>query len=291
VSAGRLVLNGGLDTAGGGITIASGATLQARSFVNRAVAGGGTIIAGGSLVIGNNVTPTGFAFNGTLNVGTHQVVLDDADAAQLGTSTTLDAGGRLISFNGITLANGRTLTVNAGASASISGNFINNGTATGPTLAGQLLTFSNNVSGTGSIGGQVRFSGGLSPGNNGPAAITLNSFTFAETTTLSLEIGGLAAGTQYDRLNFPGTGVLDGVLSVTLTGGFQPVQGNTFTLLDGGTLSGAFDTINLPGLSPGLAWDYVQTASDATLIVIPEPSAALLLVGGAMVFGARRKRR
>jgi hypothetical protein len=78
------------------------------------------------------------------------------------------------------------------------------------------------------------------------------------------EIGGLTAGGEYDQLNFSGTGALDGVLTVTLLGGFQPLEGNVFTILPGGTLTGAFDIMNLPALSPGLAWQYSQTATAAT---------------------------
>jgi fibronectin-binding autotransporter adhesin len=290
VSAGRLTLNGGLDTAGGGITVSPGATLQARNVVNRSISGAGTIVASGGLFIGNASSTSGFAFDGTLDVGINQVVLDDANAAQLGTSTTLGAGGRLNSFNGITLANGRTVTASATASASISGNFVNNGTVTGPISAGQFLTLNNNVSGVGNYAGNVRFSANFAPGFNGPVAIALNSFSLVDTTTLSLEIGGLTPGTQYDRLNLTGTGVLDGALNVTLIGGFQPVEGNTFVLINGGPLSGAFDTLNLPGLTPGLAWNYVQSASSATLVVIPEPTTALAVLVGVALIGVRRRR-
>jgi hypothetical protein len=95
VSAGRLTLNNGLDTPGGGINVASGATLQTRGFVTRSISGAGTITAMGSLIIGNSSSPSGVALDGTLNVGAHQVVLNDADTAQLGSSTTLGTGGRL----------------------------------------------------------------------------------------------------------------------------------------------------------------------------------------------------
>jgi fibronectin-binding autotransporter adhesin len=290
LNAGKLTLNAGLDTPGSGIAVAAGATLEARNAVNRSISGAGTIVATGGLFIGNAASTSGFAFDGALNVGPHQVVLDDSNAAQLGTSTTLGAGGRLNSFNGITLASGRTVTASATASASISGNFVNNGTVTGPISAGQMLTLNNNVSGQGNYGGNLRFAGNFSPGNSGPAAVALNSFNLVDTTTLSLEIGGLTPGAQHDRLNFTGAGVLDGVLSVTLTGAFQPGEGNLFVLINGGTLSGTFDTMNLPGLAPGLAWNYVQTGTTVTLAVIPEPSATMVFLLGAALVGVGRRR-
>lgn len=292
VSSGKLTVNGGLDVPGGGVTVASGAIFETRNTVNRSISGAGTIVATGGLFIGNASSTSGFAFDGTFDVGTSQVVLNDANDAQLGTSTTLAAGGRLNSFNGITLASGRTVTTSATGSASIAGNFVNNGTVTGPISPGQALTLNNNVSGIGNYGGNVRFAANFSPGNNGPAAVMLNSFSLTDTTTLSLEIGPPipGPGPQYDRLNFTGVGLLDGVLNVTLIGAFQPGEGSMFLLIDGGTLSGGFDGMNLPGLAPGLAWSYVQTADAAILVVVPEPSAAIVVLFGAVLLGIRRRR-
>lgn len=290
VSAGRLTLNGGLDLAGGGVTVASGAILETRNTVNRSVNGAGTIIASGGLFIGNASSTSGFAFDGTFDVGTNQVVLNDANEAQLGTSTTFGPGGRLNSFNGITLASGRSVTASATASASIGGNFVNNGTVTGPISPGQMLTLSNNVSGIGNYGGNVRFAANLSPGNSGPATVTLDSFSLADTATLALEIGGLTPGTQFDRLNFSGTAVVDGVLNITLINAFQPAEGNSFVVINGGALAGAFDVINLPGLAPGLAWNYVQSPNTATLVIVPEPSVALAILSGAFLLGIGRSR-
>jgi fibronectin-binding autotransporter adhesin len=290
VNSGTLTLNGGLDTPGGGVTVAAGATLQARNTVNRSISGAGTITATANLNIGNTSSTSGFAFGGTLNVGSNNVLLSDADPAQLGVSTTLGPGGRLTSVNGITLGNGKSVTASATASGSISGTFVNNGTVTGPTTAGQMLTFNNNVSGTGFFEGNLRFAGNFAPGINGPFLVTLENFTMVDATNLLLEIGGLTIGAQFDRLNFIGTGQLDGTLSITLIGGFQPVEGNSFTVLQGGTLTGTFDTLNLPGLAPGLAWQYVQTANSTTLVVIPEPSAALAVLMGVAMFSGRRRR-
>jgi hypothetical protein len=247
-------------------------------------------VASGGLFIGNATSTSGFAFDGTLEVGANQVVLDDANTAQLGVSTTLGGGGRLTSFNGITLAGGRSVTASASASASISGNFVNNGTVTGPTAAGQVLTLNNNVSGIGTYQGNVRFVTGFAPGINGPAAVMLSSFTLSETATLSLEIGGVIPGTHHDRMNFTGIGALDGALNVTLISGFQPVEGNSFTLLNGGTLTGSFDLMNFPSLAPGLAWSYLQSGSAATLVVIPESSVALSVLFVMAGFACRRRR-
>ena len=291
INAGRLTLSNGLDTPGGLINIAANGTLQTRNIVNRTITGAGTITASGSLIIGNASSASGFAFSGTLEVGSHHVVLEDADTAQLGATTRIDAGGRLNSFNGILLSSTRTVVVSAGASASISSNFTNNGSVAGPSDAGKLLTFNNKVSGIGSYTGNVQFSDGLSPGINGAASILLENFSFLQTTTLSLELGGLTAGSQHDRLVFTGTGAIDGTLNITLINGFQPALGNTFILLDGGTLTGAFDTINFPALGLGLTWNYSQGPDTAFLTVVPEPSGTVIaMIGGIAAWARRRKR-
>jgi hypothetical protein len=93
-----------------------------------------------------------------------------------------------------------------------------------------------------------------------------------------MEIGGLAAGSQHDRLVFTGNATLDGNLIVLLIGGFKPVEGNSFTLFAGGSLGGSFDSMALPPLDPGLAWVFQQTASDGILVVVPEPSAVGMLL-------------
>ena len=290
VNAGTLALNSGVDTAGGTITVAPGAFLEARNVVSRPLAGAGTIAATGTLIIGDASSGSGFAFGGTLSVGTHQVVLADADLAELGPTTTLGAGGRLNSLNGAALSAGDRVTVDAAVSASITGDLTNGGTINGPTGAGQMLSLTGDVDGTGNYTGNVRFTDSFSPGNSA-AAVSLENFIFESTHALTLEIGGPAAGSEHDRLNFSGAGLIDGALIIALINNFQPVEGHVFTLLNGGALSGAFDSIALPALNPGLAWQYSQTASAATLAVIPEPSSAGFLCAAVVCAWRRRRKR
>jgi autotransporter-associated beta strand protein len=290
VIAGTLVLQSGLGTPGGALSIGASGALQARNVVNRAITGAGTITATGTLFLGDPNSVSGVAFAGTLVLGSNVVFLADADAAELGAATTLGAGGRLDSLNGAVLGSGESATVGAAVSASISGSFTNNGTVNGPTSAGQALTFSDDVNGTGSYTGRVTFSDGFSPGASA-AAVPLENFTFDISTTLNIELGGVNVGSQFDQLNFTGTGVLDGTLIVSLINGFNPQPGNAFSFIQGGTLSGAFDAVNLPPLDPGLSWSYSQTANAAMLAVVPEPTVASWLAAGALVMARVRKPR
>lgn len=290
VSAGTLALNSGIASAAGSLTVNAPGTLQARTTVNRAIAGDGTITATGSLTIGDPSSTAGFAFDGTLAVGSNVVTLADADAAQLGSATTLGASGRLDALNGAILASGRSITAATSASAGISGNLTNNGTVNGPTISGQSLALLGDVNGVGNYTGNVRFSGQLSPGLSA-AAVSLENFQLDPTTTLSIELGGVNAGAEFDQLNFTGTGLLDGTLSVSLINGFNPQPGNAFTFIQGGALSGAFDAMNLPPLDPGFSWSYSQTANAAMLAVVPEPALTSLLAAGALAMALLRRPR
>jgi hypothetical protein len=151
------------------------------------------------------------------------------------------------------------------------------------------LTFLGDVNGTGNYTGRVTFTGGFSPGLSA-AAISLETFEFTA-GTLRIELGGVNAGTEFDQLNFTGTGLLDGTLSVELINGFNPQPGSAFTFIQGGALAGAFDTMNLPPLDPGFSWSYSQTANGATLAVVPEPAFGSLLAAGAFAMALVRRPR
>jgi autotransporter-associated beta strand protein len=288
LNGGGLALEGGFETAGASITVATGANLQARGVVNRPIAGSGTITATGTLTIGDGNSISGFNFGGTLAVGTGQVTLSDANMADLGILTTLDSGAQLGSTHGIRVAAGQSVLAAASASATIAGTLLNNGSIAGPTQSGQALSLTGDVTGAGGFQGMVRFTKSFNPGT-GSAAVSLENFALASTNILALEIGGLAAGTQYDRLDFTGSAMLGGTLAVTLINGFTPAEGNSFLIINGATLSGAFDSFSLPNLNSTLAWRYSQTPSSANLIVVPEPSSSLLLSLTLAVFlGLRR---
>ena len=80
-----------------------------------------------------------------------------------------------------------------------------------------------------------------------------------------MEIGGLTAGTQHDQMIVAGSATLGGTLNVSLTGGFMPVSGNTFTIMTLGSRTGTFASTNLPTLSGGLIWNVVYAANGVQL--------------------------
>jgi len=80
-----------------------------------------------------------------------------------------------------------------------------------------------------------------------------------------MELGGLTPGDEYDQLIVSGQAVLDGELQVVLMGDYQPKTGNSFLLIDGGAIDGAFDAVCLPELPSGMNWRLHQTESDLEL--------------------------
>ena len=235
-------------------------------------AAGSTITATGNLTLGNASAVNGFYTNGTLSVGANCVTLNDANDAAFdsGALVTLGSGaspGTLTAANGLTLDFGGNITGFGTVSTpnNVAKPLINNGHITG-TSAGQRITLPGYVKGVGTFD-NVNFTGTFSPGFS-PASITAGNIAFSPTSTLIIELGGTAAGSQYDQINVTGQLVLDGTLEISLINGFTPSAGQTFDILNWGSLAGAFSSIELPTL-PGLSWNTSQLAAGMLSVAIP----------------------
>ncbi|MCI0332782.1 MAG: autotransporter-associated beta strand repeat-containing protein, partial [Planctomycetes bacterium] len=251
VAEGTLALHNTPNTPGGAITIESAGTLEANGIVQRAIIGDGTLTATGNLLVGDLTSGSGFDFSGTVNVGNHSVVLLDADLADLGGGTI--AGGSLTTLSGLKLSG------TFGGDGTVNGPFVNNGAVAGPTTPA-ALTFAGPVSGAGSFTGNVRILDSFSPGSS-PAAVSFEHVSLGGQAMLSIELGGLISGLEHDMLAATGTVLLDGTLQVTFINGFLPAAGNTFDILDWTSLSGTFDTLQLPALGPAQGVDLMWNAS------------------------------
>ena len=111
---------------------------------------------------------------------------------------------------------------------------------------------------------------------------------------LTMEIGGLAAGSQHDHISFIGSVQLDSTsfLDIKLINGFVPHAGDHFALFSYAQAPvGNFEDFNLPALGAGLNWDVSQLHSTGLLSVtaVPEPQTwALWMVGlGGLVVRRR----
>jgi hypothetical protein len=91
---------------------------------------------------------------------------------------------------------------------------------------------------------------------------------FGPGATLQIELGGPAAGTQYDQINVAGELILGGTLEISLINGFMPTAGQTFDFLAASDVVGAFSSIVLPTL-PGLTWNTSQLLSGVLSVTLP----------------------
>jgi autotransporter-associated beta strand protein len=111
--------------------------------------------------------------------------------------------------------------------------------------------------------------------------------TFETGSTLFIELAGDSMeGVDYDSLSVTGDLVAGGTLMVVLDSGFNPLNGDVFDILDFASFNGNFDSILLPTLDPGLAWDTSRLDSTGEIFIfnaIPEPSSAIFVL---MIFGA-----
>ena len=188
---------------------------------------------------------------------------------------------------------GATLTNNAGGTIDFNGGTLQ--VDVGMDLNGGTLQ------GNGTIQGEVRNNGGVfSPGHS-PGKITINgNYTQGVNGVLNMEIGGTAAGTEYDQLKVNGTATLGGTLNVSLINGFRPKVGDVFQLIAPNSLSGAFATINTVGFT---AQANSSSGGGITLTVLTVPDIPLniatrlrvnpdpnQLIGGFIITGTEPKK-
>jgi hypothetical protein len=248
--------------------------ITGRGTVNTTYSGSGLIQATGALTIGNATSASGFATTGSIIVGANTVTLNDLDAAQLGPATIVGfsgSPGTLIAANGLAVGSGETVfgfgTINTPNNAAK--RLINDGTVSGTGTA-QRLTLMGDVAGIGSFS-NVEFTGTLSPGNPTlglmTGAMSGSNYKFTQTSNLVMDIQGANPGFGYDLLFTTGQFIADGTLTLNLLNGFSPTLGQTFDMLDFTTLTGTFDTLDLPLLDPGLTWNTSQLYTTGILSV------------------------
>lgn len=108
--------------------------------------------------------------------------------------------------------------------------------------------------------------GVISPGNSPGETHVIGDLTMSS-GSIYLEISGNTES-LYDQLQVDGTLNAGGTLNVALMG-YSPVEGDSFDLLDFGSLTGVF-AVSLPSLNTGLAWDVSAFETTGTLSVIAD---------------------
>jgi fibronectin-binding autotransporter adhesin len=183
-----------------------------------------------TLLNGRNLMASVFSNAGSMTVGAGSTFMVTGNFTQTGTITV--AGGGLVSVTGALVQSGGTLTLAAMSTLTVSGGY---------SLLGGML------SGMGTINGDVTNSSLITVGDavSVTGVLTINgNYTQTATGTLSIKIGGPAAGSQYDQLVVNnGSVTLAGTLNVTLIGGYVPDSGTMFQVLmrtGSGSLMGTF---------------------------------------------------
>lgn len=165
----------------------------------------------GDSIIDANITNTGTVRSETGRMAIQFELIQNAGLTEL-------AGGNIyvpqLTLNGGVLRGTGDLTANV----------VNNGGAVEPGASPGILTIAANAN-------------LFIPGN----------YTQAVGGKLTIEVGGLTPGTQHDQLVVAGTANLNGTLELAQFGGFNPLPGQTITILNAGTVIGGFSTVVLTG--------------------------------------------
>ena len=223
--------------------------------------------------------------------GGQAITVNPASFVNSGTVEAIN-GGTLNIPNGYTQTAGTTRLAN-NSTLSISG-------------TNRLNVLGGLLEGTGTVAGRVNNAGTISPGFS-PGQLTItNDLTLTASSAIRIEVGGLAAGTQFDVLQEAGTAPLSlaGTLSVTLIDGFIPAVGSSFpVVVSNQNILGAFSNVangeRLATTDGG--GSFLVTYGTGSLFnmnrvvmsnfAIPEPSTAgLLATAGLWPLGGGRRR-
>lgn len=291
---GTLVLNGANNYSGltylnqGVLSVSSSGNLGAAN-VSAIVMASGTLRATASFSLSTSGTNRGVQLHsggGTFDVTTGNTLTIGgviADGGSTSSGALIKAGSGTLAltgantYTGNTVVNAGTLLVNGSLAAGTAATVNNGGTlAGGGTLNGSVTVASGGV---------------LAPGD-GVGVLNSGNFNLQSGGTISMELSGAVA---YDQLNVTGSVTLAGNLSVSLT--FVPADNSLYFLVlnDGAdAIAGTFN-----GLAQGATFSsggrdflvsYTADSAGSTFtggndvalmaVAVPEPKAALLLVGG-----------
>ena len=129
----------------------------------------------------------------------------------------------------------------------------------GTAIVNSTLAPVNSLFVGGSGAGNLRFQ------SNGSVEVR-SDYVQAANGTLTLELSASAAN---GILQIDDEAQLAGTLDIQLAAGFNPALNDVFHLMTGaGSITGQFDMVQLPTLSPGLSWQLMYAASSVTLQVI-----------------------
>ncbi len=227
-------------TGTGTITLESGNFTLASSVDNK-----GTLTNNATLTIDATLNNGNAAFAGSL-VNTGNLIING--------SRTINNGP--VSGNTGTITNTGTVTVNGTLANRTTGTVTNNGTIKGTGTITQSGTFTNT---TGSH---------IAPGNSAGTLTVTGNFNLGS-AILDAEIGGNTTA-LYDRLSVSGIATLTNAsLNVILINGYNPGNGDLFTIINASSLNGTFSSTQQAGLSKRYNYPSAGQFSLGTPVALP----------------------
>ena len=230
-----------------GIIELAGGTVEYKgvlsNLANGFITGRGTLRCGTANPGGNGLSNLGvMAFSS----GTTDIFGDVSNASN---GRIVAAGARVLTFYDDVTHNGMEIRTNPGSRTVFFGSLGSAGPLTGT--------------------GVFEVNGDLRPGNSPGGLLCEGDLVLSSTSTLNIELGGVTPSVQYDQVRVDGELSLSGRLNVTLINSFTPSAGNSFQIIEWGTLAGEFSQIDLPTLPETLEWDLSKLYVNGAIIAVP----------------------
>ena len=176
------------------------------------------------------------------------------------TRLTINQGITETGVHGLTKIGAGTLNLN-GTNAYTAGTEVKGGLLSVNGSIANILVNGGSLGGTGTVGNvTVGGNGGTIVPGASAGVLHTGSLTLTSALGVAIELGGLAAGTQYDQIQASGSVTLGGAnLSLSVINGFAPALGDQFTILQAtGPISGQFaqgTTVTVSGVRFGIAYN------------------------------------
>jgi len=195
--------------------------------------------------------------------GSTQTLNVDTASTFAGTTEITSSGGGYSSHITVTGGNFQNQGLvealpGAGGIRKITADTENSGTinlqGTNLTMQGATTNLAGGrFTGTGSLipNSTILNDGVFAPGSEVGTLGVTGSWTQSASGRLAIDVGGLVAGTDHDKLTVSSTATLGGELRLASFNGFTPQFGDTFEVLTAGTISGTFDTVRYQGILNG----------------------------------------
>jgi autotransporter-associated beta strand protein len=250
----------------------------------------------GSVILG---AAAGNTYDGGTAVNAGTLLVNNTTGSGTGTGAVTTASSTILGGTGTLSPTGsNAITINGSLAPGSPGTNSGVGTLTFTPASGNAT-----LSSTSTADFQLLSNGkhGYTATYNGDGTLASLSGTYSGGGNDRLVFNGGAAGNLLDL-----TSLGSGNFNVTFASGYTPMDQDLFDLLDWANLSGSgslnnqsgaisglsTSQLDLPSLSGGLAWDTSFWVSHGVIgiYIVPEPSRALLVLGGMISLMLRRRR-